>query len=148
MKLPAWLAPNRIAVYVGALITILTGLAALLAAIDTPEAVALGASVLGLVALLNRFLIGAQKWEDAVLAPIARAQAIEPAVVVDPATSGPVQRVSAPHVIPGDEFLAIRDVDDLGGYGLDVLDESAEADAQPHYGDAGMPTSGEREVTP
>ena len=85
MRLPAWLAPNRIAVYVGALVTILTGLAALLSAIDTPEAIALAASVLALVGLLNRFLIGWQKWEAAVVAPATRAQAS--AIVVDPAST-------------------------------------------------------------
>lgn len=64
MKLPPWLAPNRVAVYIGGAGAVLVAVASLLASIGTPEAVGLSASVLAFAALLDRFLKGWQKWEE------------------------------------------------------------------------------------
>jgi hypothetical protein len=70
MKLPAWLAPNRIAVYVGVLVPVVGAIVALITEIDPAQGAALAAAVIAIEAAIVKFLEGWQKWE-ARLAPAA-----------------------------------------------------------------------------
>lgn len=77
MTLPAWLAPNRIAAYLGGIAAVLAALVALLGEIDAPQAAALAVALGGFETTILGWLRGWQKHEERQDAPlVAAAEAV------------------------------------------------------------------------